>query len=311
MNIAAVGGAGFIGYHLCKALLERGDSVTIIDNMSREGSQERADDIKSGYPECNIMVRDISVDDLDFRSTDVVVHLAGQTAVTKSYDDIRRDFQDNVDGLFNTLEWARKDEVGYFVYASTNKVYGNKDFAGERCDDNEYPDPATPYGVGKFCGDLYVREYGKPEIGMNVCTLRQSCIYGPSQSGSFHQGWVSWLVHANMTGQPITVCGDGEQVRDILYIDNLVALYLQCIDNGLTGIYVVGGGEKNKVSVNELIDMIPKVTGKKFKKIKQADERPADQRFFVAENDICNKVIWTPSTGVKEGLEKLVELQYG
>ncbi len=233
------GGAGFIGSNYVSRLLERGEKVTIYDNLSRAGAKINLEWLKRTYGESgfNLVVADVR-DALKIceaaQSADVIVHLAAQVAVTTSVVEPREDFEINAFGTFNVLEAARASGRNPVVlYASTNKVYGGMEDVRIVEEENrygyaDYPNgvPETrgldfhsPYGCSKGCGDQYVRDYSRI-YGLPTVVLRQSCIYGLRQFGIEDQGWVAWFVIAAVKGLPIKIYGDGKQVRDIMYIDD-------------------------------------------------------------------------------------------
>lgn len=226
------GACGFIGTCLSLRLMEIGVEVVGIDNLSRPGSELNLGELVQ-HDLFSIKRVDLShsarVHDVFSKigEVDAVFHLAAQVAVTTSYVDRQRDFLDNAGASFNVIESVKRFTPGaYCLYASTNKVYGHIEVA-EPVGLDKPLDPYTPYGVSKATGELYFREYGREEVGLKTCALRQSCIYGHHQFGVEDQGWVAWFAIANMLGFPITIYGDGRQVRDLLFVDDLVALYLE------------------------------------------------------------------------------------
>ena len=255
-NYFITGGAGFIGSNYVHRLLVRGENVTIYDNLSRGGASRNMAwlEEKFGENSSRLIVGDVA-DGAHLaeaaEDADVIVHLAGQVAVTTSVTNPREDFEANALGTFNALEAARaskRDPI--FIYASTNKVYGGMEdvaLAEEptrwRYADLEFGCPETqpldfhsPYGCSKGTGDQYVRDYERI-YGLRSVVFRQSCIYGPRQFGIEDQGWVAWFVIAAVTGRPITIYGDGKQVRDILHVDDLLNAY----DTAIAKIDVAAG----------------------------------------------------------------------
>ncbi len=239
---------------------------------------------------------------------DALFHFAAQVAVTTSYKDRYRDFLDNAAGSFHVVESIKRfSPEAYCLYASTNKVYGH--LTVEHPVGLDYPlDPYTPYGVSKAVGELYFSEYGRGEIGLRTCSLRQSCIYGHHQFGVEDQGWVAWFAIANLFNLPITIYGDGRQIRDLLYIDDLVGLYIELWECGFTGVYPMGGGPGNIISLAECIDLIPRVTGKAFGEVRHAETRPGDQPYFVADLAWLEdtSLRWRPTTPITDGIERMV-----
>jgi CDP-paratose 2-epimerase len=160
---------------------------------------------------------------------------------------------------------------------------------------------------------MYFTEYGRPEFGMATCSLRQSCIYGHQQFGVEDQGWVAWFSIANLLGRDVMVYGDGHQVRDLLFVEDLVNLYLLLWERRLTGVYPVGGGEANAISVAQGLDKIAAITGRPFKSLGHEEARPGDQPYFVADLSWVGRLglAWSPKIGVDEGLRAMIDWQRG
>jgi CDP-paratose 2-epimerase len=256
---------------------------------------------------------------------DVIYHLAGQVAVTTSVLDPRDDFENNALGTFNALEAARTAGSNpIFVYASTNKVYGGMEdvIVEEEATRYRYRDlplgiPETqpldfhsPYGCSKGAGDQYVRDYARI-YGLRTVVMRQSCIYGTRQFGIEDQGWVAWFIIAAVTGKPITIYGDGKQVRDILFIRDLLDVYqaaLDRIDATAGQVYNIGGGPENTLSVwAELGPMLARLLGRKVD-VSHGDWRPGDQRICIMDTRKAQRELgWRPKVGVAEGVRRLYE----
>lgn len=322
------GGAGFIGSNYVHRLVERGEKVTVYDNLSRGGAPRNLDWLKHSFGEdaFDVIVgdiRDASRIQEAARAADVIVHLAGQVAVTTSVNDPRDDFESNALGTFNVLEAARlsgRDPI--FIYSSTNKVYGGMEdveLAEEPtrwrymdllygCPESQPLDFHSPYGCSKGAGDQYVRDYSRI-YGLRSVVFRQSCIYGPRQFGIEDQGWVAWFMIAAVTGRPMTVYGDGKQVRDILYVDDLLNGYdvaVEKIDAAAGQVYNMGGGPDNVMSVwAEFGPMLENLMGGKLE-VGRGDWRPGDQRVFYADiRKVERELGWKPQVGVQEGIGRL------
>jgi len=243
-NYLITGGAGFIGSNYVHRLLTRGEKVTIYDNLSRDGSVRNLEWLKQTFGESSFSVIVADVRDSvriaeAAQRSDVIVHLAGQVAVTTSVTNPRDDFEINALGTFNVLEAARlSGRQPIFLYASTNKVYGGMDDVEVVEDatrwhykdltygaaESQPLDFHSPYGNSKGCGDQYTRDYYRI-YDLPTVVLRQSCIYGPRQFGIEDQGWLAWFIIAAVMGRPITIYGDGKQVRDVLHVDDLLNAY--------------------------------------------------------------------------------------
>ncbi len=312
-NYLVTGSCGFIGYNLITKLLNNKTiNIIGIDNLSRFGSNENYK-ILSKYKNFTFYKVDIenhSKLDKIFKKykPDVICHLAAQVAVTLSYKNPIKDFNTNAMGSLNLLSLAHKyNKKCYCLYSSTNKVYGSVDFK-KPVDEYTQEKPYTPYGVSKYIGDLYFKEFNSKEYGIRTITLKQSCIYGPNQYGIEDQGWLIWFLYKNLFGKTLNIYGDGKQVRDLLYVDDLVSLYIKLIKKKITGSYPIGGGLKNSISLNDAILLIEKITKKKFKKIRYLKKRSGDQSFFVSNNNWTkkNNLKWSPKTSPNQGLVKMI-----
>jgi CDP-paratose 2-epimerase len=311
-RVVVTGSCGFIGTCLCRRLIEDGVEVLGIDNMSRRGTELNARELES--PLFTLHRTDLSrTDDVlalfaTFKDVGAVFHLAGQVAVTTSYRDRRADFNGNALSGFNVLEAVKRYlPDAWCLYSSTNKVYGY--ISAERSVGLDFPLwPYTPYGVSKAVSELYFTEYGRPEIGLSTCSLRQSCIYGHHQFGIEDQGWLAWFAVANLLGLPITMYGDGKQVRDVLYIDDLVDLYLECAARRIDGVFPVGGGEDRAIALETGLSMIEDACGQAFVSVSHGDTRPGDQPYFVADMSWLDSTVlgWRPKTEVKDGIARMV-----
>jgi CDP-paratose 2-epimerase len=329
-NYFITGGAGFIGSNYVHRLLERGEKVTIYDNLSRAGAPRNLAWLKEEFGEkaFNLVigdVRDAALLTASSREADVIVHLAAQVAVTTSVIHPREDFEINALGTFNVVEAARLNGRNpALIYASTNKVYGGMEdvpLAEEPtrwryadlphgCPESQPLDFHSPYGCSKGTGDQYVRDYHRI-YGLPSVIFRQSCIYGPRQFGVEDQGWVAWMIIAAVTGRPLTIYGDGKQIRDVLHVYDLLDAYDAAIakmDVAAGRVYNLGGGPQNTMSIwTEFGPMLEKLLGKPVP-VQRGDWRPGDQKVFVADIRKAGQELgWKPKIGVEEGVGKLFE----
>jgi CDP-paratose 2-epimerase len=329
-NYFITGGAGFIGSNYVSRLLERGEKVTIYDNLSRAGAPRNLAWLQEKFGKNAFQliigdVRDAAQLTVSSCEADIIVHLAAQVAVTTSVVKPREDFEINAQGTFNVLEAARLNErKPVIIYASTNKVYGGMEdvpvvedatrwrYADlpQGCPESQPLDFHSPYGCSKGTGDQYVRDYSRI-YGLRSVVFRQSCIYGPRQFGVEDQGWVAWMIIAAVTGRPLTIYGDGKQIRDVLHVDDLLNAYdaaIAKIDDVAGGIYNVGGGPENTMSIwTEFGPMLEKLLGHKIP-VACGDWRPGDQKVFVADIRKAERELgWKPKIGVEEGVRRLFE----
>jgi CDP-paratose 2-epimerase len=329
VKVLITGGAGFIGSNLVDRLAREGHHVLVYDDLSRQGTDKNVAWLRDRHGDNWTLLQE-DVRDADalrraMAGVDVVYHLASQVAVTTSVHNPRYDFEVNALGTLNVLEAARlSGRRPIVLYASTNKVYGGmEDVAvvdGERgYAYRDYPhgiseacplDFHSPYGCSKGAGDQYVRDYARI-YDLPTVVVRQSCIYGTRQFGVEDQGWVSWLIIALTTGQPITIYGDGRQVRDVLWVDDLLDLYQAAVDRidvAAGEVYNVGGGPENTLAVwSELGPMLESLLGRKIA-VAYDDWRPGDQRIFVADIRKAGRELgWRPKTAKDEGVRRLYE----
>jgi CDP-paratose 2-epimerase len=323
------GGAGFVGTNLAHALLEEGNRVRVLDNLSRPGVERNLRWLRAQHgARLEIEIGDIR-DRVTLRraleSADQVFHLAAQVAVTTSLASPLDDFSVNLAGTLSLLEELRRlSEPPPLVFTSTNKVYGDlPQLPLEREGDRWEPrDPGvrrrgldesmplafcTPYGCSKGGADQYVLDFAK-SYDLPAAVLRMSCIYGPHQHGTEDQGWVAHFLLRTLAGQPITIYGDGAQVRDILWIEDLVEAFVRVRDGigVLAGTaFNVGGGPENAVSLIEVIELIGELHGRR-PRVELAPARPGDQRYYVADTGRLRVATgWEQQVGVEEGIEEL------
>jgi CDP-paratose 2-epimerase len=326
MRYLITGGAGFIGVNAAAHYARQGHGVTLLDNFSRRGTRENLQWIQREHPAVRAVAADIRTDqeamDREAARADVILHLAAQVAVTTSVADPRTDFEINAQGTVNVLEAARRaPHPPIVLYSSTNKVYGGMEDVEIRLEGNRYrygtlPQGAgedrpldfhSPYGCSKGAADQYIRDYGRI-YGLRTVVFRQSCIYGPHQFGIEDQGWVAWFVLRALLGQPVTVYGDGKQVRDVLYVDDLLAAFdaaVAGIDRVRGHIYNLGGGPENTLSLLELLDLIGELEGRPVAH-SFGDWRPGDQRVYISDIRKARQELgWAPRVAPQPGVKLL------
>lgn len=340
-SVLVIGGAGFVGSHVAEYYAKRGSDVTILDNMSRVETLSDAEEtndtaaynkqyLESEYPSIEFVLGDIRdqslVEDV-VEGHDAVVHVAGQVAVTTSLDDPILDFSVNAEGTLNVLEAIRKaDSDPPMVFASTNKVYGknvNKIPVNEGETRYVYGDEAyadgipeeleidqtehTPYGVSKLATDLYVQDYVARDL-VDAAVFRMSCIYGERQFGNEDQGWVAHFGISALDDQPLTIFGDGKQVRDVLNVKDLVRAYDAFLSDPSTEstVFNMGGGPANTTSLLEFLDHLERVTGRR-PDITFDDWREGDQKVYVSDiSRARSELDWEPRVSFETGIERFV-----
>lgn len=335
MKILITGGAGMVGSHAAEFYALKGDEVVIIDNLIRSAmfgydkkSVEYNWDYLSKYRNVKRVRGDVrneaDLKKVITKDTDAVIHAAGQPGVALSMADPQQDYSINAFGTFNVLERVRKTCPGaVFIYCSTNKVYGENASAAalvekekrycfrdiSAIDENFKIDlaPRTPYGASKYAGDVYAQEYGYT-YGIKAGIFRMSCTYGTRQFGFEDQGWLAHFIISNLTDKGVTVYGNGKQVRDTLYVEDLVGAFDMFIKSDLkTEVFNIGGGPDNAVSLLEFADLIEGKTGNKMK-IAYDKWRPSDQKVYISDiRRVKNRLNWSPKVNIEEGADRLIE----
>jgi CDP-paratose 2-epimerase len=326
-HVLISGGAGFVGTNLADRLAGGGRRVLVLDDLSRPGvEQNLAWLTRTHGSRVRALVADVRDADAlraGLDGAEGVVHLAAQVAVTTSLDDPLHDFGVNLAATVTLLEELRRRPVP-LLFTSTNKVYGSlPDVVLERDGDRWLPtDPAlrasgvsesrplcfcTPYGCSKGGADQYVLDYAGT-FGIPATVFRMSCIYGRHQHGNEDQGWVAHFLIRALEGEPLTIYGDGAQVRDVLFVTDLVDAMLLALDriDEVAGIpFNVGGGAANTISLLELLDLIEELHGTR-PDVEYADERAGDQRWYVSDTSRLRAATgWRPGVGAAEGVELL------
>jgi CDP-paratose 2-epimerase len=324
------GGSGFIGSNLAHRIASGGGHVVLFDNLTRRGVQRNArwlEELHGRRVELVVGdVRDARAVRRVMERADRVFHFAAQVAVTTSLVDPLEDFEINAGGAIHVLEAIRAEDRDIpLVFTSTNKVYGALsdvplELKGRRWTPRDAHleqhgisearalDFHSPYGCSKGTADQYVLDWSR-SYGLSSVVFRMSCIYGPRQFGTEDQGWVAHFLIRALGGEPIAIYGDGMQVRDLLFVDDLVDAFLGAqagIARTRGRAFNVGGGSKNIVSLVELLDLAHEITGRRVE-ITPAEPRIGDQRWYVSDPSALEEAIgWRPRTTVRRGVEKLV-----
>lgn len=333
MKFLVTGGCGFLGSNLTQRLISEGESVTVLDNLSRDGSARNLVWLRKhgSFEFCHgdTRLRGDVARVVKKSQPDVIFHLAGQVAMTTSVEEPAVDFDTNAGGAINVLEAVRTaSPESVLVYSSTNKVYGalNSVRISEmetRYSAPDFPNgldeslpfaPTTPYGCSKAAADLYMQDYARM-YGLRTLTFRHSSMYGPRQFATVNQGWIGWfcaraLEQRRGNEDEFLISGTGKQVRDVLFADDLVDLYLLVArnpDRATGGVLNVGGGMDNSLSLIELFGMLAEELGHQLRWISQ-DFRREDQRFFVANNNqVSEEFGWKPKTAARDGIARMLE----
>jgi CDP-paratose 2-epimerase len=327
--VLITGGAGFIGCNIADRLAGEGHEIIVFDALSRPGVETNLAWLKERHgARIASIVADIRDEDAlarAAREAKAVFHMAAQVAVTTSLVDPRDDYEINLKGTINLLDAVRTGRADTpVIFASTNKVYGDLADIPFRLEGDKYvPDDAavaahgigedrpldfhTPYGCSKGAADQYVLDYAR-SFGLRTAVMRMSCIYGHRQMGTEDQGWVAHFLIQALKGEPITLYGDGCQVRDILDVSNAVETYLKAWDriDAISGrAFNLGGGPSNAVSLRELISYMSELLGREIE-VRFSDWRAGDQRYFVADTRAARRELGlSPAVPWKQGVERL------
>ena len=324
------GGAGFIGTNLASHFLSEGKRVMVYDSLFRDGVEENLKWLKQEYGDKLIIqisnINETRILQQCVNNASEVFHLCAQVAVTSSVENPIHDFNVNLSGTFHLLEAIRKsDHQPPLLFTSTNKVYGNlQDVKMQENGNRFYPadekmkkhginekiplDFHSPYGCSKGAADQYILDYSRT-YGLKTCVFRMSCIYGPHQFGTEDQGWVAHFLISALEEQPITIYGNGKQVRDILYVEDLVNAFVLAhknIDKLAGEVFNIGGGPSNTVSLLEILDIIKQKVGKEMD-VSFEDWRTGDQFYYVSNTSKFKEATgWEPKYTVEEGVENLL-----
>ncbi|MCE5186502.1 MAG: SDR family NAD(P)-dependent oxidoreductase [Planctomycetaceae bacterium] len=328
--VLVTGGAGFIGVNMAKRLADEGLKVIVLDNLSRPGSESNLEYLREHYHDrVEFVLEDVRnrtvVDELVSR-VDMVFHFAAQVAVTASIEQPTEDFEINCAGTLNILEAARAQTTCPAVlFTSTNKVYGSleemamaeeptryrpaEESQTDGIDEGQPLDFHTPYGCSKGSADQYVLDYARI-YKIPAVVFRMSCIFGPHQFGTEEQGWVAHFMRRMMQNKDVTIYGNGKQVRDLLFIDDLINAMLIVYRNprSLAGqVFNMGGGPENAVSILEVLDEIARI-GDLTPDIRFGDWRQQDQLYYVSDTTRFRQATgWTARVGHEEGIKRLYD----
>lgn len=327
--VLITGGAGFVGTNVAHRFLSAGQPVLIFDNLARRGVEQNLAWLRQTHRDLLQVVigdiQDAKAVRAVARKASKVFHLAAQVAVTTSLNDPIHDFEVNARGTLNLLEALRKlDSPPPLIFTSTNKVYGDLAGVKLRMRNNRYEpeDPKlrergfneesclefhSPYGCSKGAACQYVLDYART-FGMPTMVFRMSCIYGLHQFGNEDQGWVAHFLIRALENEPVTIYGDGKQVRDVLFVDDLVNAFLYAFENvdSLAGkVFNIGGGAPNTTSLLELLDLISELNGHR-PQVKFDDWRAADQLYYVSDTTRFSQATgWRPRVSVRDGVGRL------
>ena len=333
MKYLITGGCGFLGSNLAAEVMRRGDRLVVFDSLTRLGSEKNLIWLKEkgDFTFIHGDIRNVNDVENAIRNEkpDVIFHLAGQVAMTTSVSDPRKDFETNTLGTFNLLDTMRKyHPSASVIYSSTNKVYGDlvslayeennmrhilRDFP-KGLDESVQLSFSSPYGCSKGSADQYMLDFHRI-FGLKTVVFRHSSMYGGRQFSTYDQGWIGWFCEQalaalrNRQSKPFTISGDGKQVRDVLYIDDMIELYFMAVSkmNFISGeAFNIGGGQENSLSLLELFDFLESELKVKLSYTK-LPPRQSDQKVFIADISKAEKLIgWKPKIDAHSGIRKML-----
>lgn len=333
MKFLVTGGCGFLGSNLASKILAEKHTLAVFDNLYRKGTESNLSWLKEQgdfrFYQADVRETDRVEQAVAETKPDVIFHLAGQVAMTTSIANPRRDFETNVLGSFNVLEAVRKHSPhSTIIYSSTNKVYGDlEDFEydelplryearghKEGFDESVRLDFRSPYGCSKGAADQYMLDYARI-FGLKTVVFRHSSIFGGRQFSTEDQGWIGWFVQKGIEAarasspQTFTISGNGKQVRDVLFVDDLLACYFAAFENihkTKGQAYNIGGGAKNSLSLLELFRFLEEELGTKMH-YEVKPWRQSDQKVFIADIKKATKDFnWQPKVEAAVGLKKMI-----
>jgi CDP-paratose 2-epimerase len=332
MRLLVTGGCGFLGSNLVENASKNGYEVVVFDNLSRFGSEKNKIWLSS-LPNVNFFYGDIrNLNDIDrclrLVRPDLIFHLAGQVAMTTSLDNPLLDFETNVLGTINLLESVRLLKLNpIIIYSSTNKVYGDleslvteevktrytlPDFPNG-IDETTPLDFRSPYGCSKGSADQYMLDYYR-NYGIRTIVFRHSSIFGGRQFSTFDQGWVGWFIRCAIETEKtpehtFTISGNGKQVRDILFSQDIVSCYFMAAKNikKYGEAFNIGGGERNSLSLLELFNYLEERLSINLN-YKKLPPRSSDQKVFVANTKKAQELFgWNAAVSRDDGLDLMVD----
>jgi len=338
MKVLITGGAGMIGSHCAEYFAKKKNRVIVVDNLmrstifhSKDKSVEYNWHYLKAFKNITLLKKDVRDREDMIRifkreTPDIVIHAAGQPGVRHSLNDPWDDYSINSTGTINVLEaFRRVRKKGVFIYCSTNKVYGDNvnkiplksnkkryQFRSSKGINERFSIDLTghtPYGVSKLSGDLYTQDYASI-FNVKSGIFRMSCIYGTRQFGFEDQGWLAWFAIRFFLGKPITLFGDGKQLRDVLWVGDLVKAFeafIHCDFRYKGEVFNMGGGYKNTLSLLELIEILEDISGKKVK-INYSEWRKFDQKVYISDIAKAKKLLkWEPKVAPHEGVQKIYD----
>jgi CDP-paratose 2-epimerase len=334
MKYLITGGCGFLGTNLAAEVIRRGEELVVLDDLSRDGSKKNLVWLKGKgqFDFYQVDIRNSSEVDRCIKDTmpDVLFHVAGQVAMSTSLNKPRYDFEVNVVGTFNILESVKKYcPECKIIYSSTNKVYGDLEYLTYKEEETrfsciEFPngiseatqlDFSTPYGCSKGAADQYVKDWAN-SFGLKTVTLRHSSIFGGRQFANSEQGWIGWFIskalefEKNSSMEPFTIQGNGKQVRDVLFSEDLVSCYwaaLEKIELISGEAFNIGGGVGNSLSIIELLKILEEDLDVSLKYVNLAP-RKSDQKVFISDNSKANRLFgWEPIVKSREGIRRMIK----
>jgi nucleoside-diphosphate-sugar epimerase len=304
LRYLVTGGAGFIGSHIVEGLLSRGDDVIVLDDLSA-GKEANLAGVRAKIELRVETITNLNAVQAACKGVDYLIHLAARTSVPRSVKNPLETNAANIDGTLNVLVAAREAKVRRWVYAASSSAYGEAPTLPKT--ESMAPAPISPYGITKYVGELYGQVFGRV-YGLENVSVRFFNVFGPRQDpSSQYSGVLSRFLLAVMNGEQPVIYGDGEQSRDFTYIENIVDEVLRaCQAQGASGM-VFNGGTGGRITLNEVIKLLEKITGEKITPKYEAP-RAGDIRHSQADIALAHRVLgYTPLVDFEEGLRRTWE----
>lgn len=302
MNVLVTGGAGFIGSHLVDALVEKGYGVIVVDNLS-SGKVSNLNSYALFY-EQSVEDEEMMERIFSLHKPEYVFHLAAQASVAVSVREPSRDAKVNILGSLVLLEKSVKHGVKKFIFSSTGGAIYGEEVKVFPTPETEIPKPVSPYGIAKLCVEKYLEFFAR-EYGLKYTSLRYSNVYGPRQDPYGEAGVVAIFVERMLKDEPVLIYGDGEYVRDYVYVKDVVEANLLAMERGDNEVFNIGTGRGT--TVNELFRMLKELTGYRRDPV-YAPPRKGDVRKSVLDCRKAKEILgWEPKVSLEEGLAMTVE----
>ncbi|PLV56641.1 SDR family oxidoreductase [Thermotoga sp. SG1] len=302
MNVLVTGGAGFIGSHVVDRLIEKGYGVIVIDNLSSGKVQNL--NRNALFYEQSIEDEEMMERIFSLHKPEYVFHLAAQASVSISVKEPTRDAKTNILGSLVLLEKSVKYGVKKFIFSSTGGAIYGENVKVFPTPETEIPHPISPYGIAKYSVEMYLDFFAR-EYGLKYTVLRYANVYGPRQDPHGEAGVVAIFTERMLKGEEVHIFGDGEYVRDYIYVDDVVEANLLAMEKGDNDVFNIGTGRGT--TVNELFNMLKEITGYNREPVYKPPRKGDVRKSILDWTKAKEKLGWEPKVSLEEGLKFTVE----